>query len=1116
MVGVRSTIFSFGVLGLVFASLLVAQQESGSMLGTVSDPSGASVPGAQVTVTNQATAATFTAVTDGSGLWRAPQLNPGVYDISVAAKGFSTLVRKDVQVRVADRLKVDLALQVGALTETVTVTESTPLLQVEDAALGQVVDNKTIVELPLNGRNWLSLAALVPATVSNGGQNAPLNYGGLRNNQAQYILDGADNTNLIAGGAAFSPPIDALEEFKVQTNNFTADTAGFSGAVLNATVKSGSNAFHGNAYEFLRNRSLNARNFFAVPTAPKPQLNRNNFGASIGGPIWKNKLFFFLNVDSLSQRQATTQSTTVFSDAQKAGNFSSTLGGQAGTDKAGNPVFAGQIFNPFALHGAPDGTLVRDAFVGNIIPTNLINPVSKKLIDLVPKPFLSGTPNYIVSTSSPQNTTSYLGRIDWTRSAKDNINGHVGWTSGLNTAACIFALPVCGGGGGGLNATTENRQIGLGWTHVFGPTTINELTAGFTRTASIRDLLGSDTDYNGQYGIPFPFQGPHMGSLAFLGITGYTAIGAAAAGGPYFQFVNKFELADNVTVIRGKHSMKFGVSGRLKLFHNQWSSNFGHGSLNFSGAYTRQIGFGTSGNAVADYLLGVSDVAQFGNIVHEKDIWKDFETYAQDKWALTPKLTLSLGVRYFYNPPSWEARDQVASVGTGPGYHNPVITVPYSIDDASYNFIANTLFPFMTTRRATELSRSMTNPDHGAFAPRLGIAYQLSKKTVLRTGFGIFYGFPEQVGGNILGVNPPSRLVLNSTADQINPTIFIDKAAFGTTPFNRPLNNPPGDFLSVRNPYSPPETTLMTNFSIQHEFLSGWLLEVGYIGNRSYHLYVNTSINDATPALPGDNSSIASRRIATPALGNLPLYAPQGSSTYQAATFNVEKRFSGGFSILTNYTYSRALGNTDAGAKSPYDLKDSYGPLSFDVRNHFSFSGVWDVPLGKGKPFLSNVSGVVNQFVGGWQLNGISTLQGGTRATPAVGFSLGRTTTNSRPNIVGDPTQGVARQPYAWLNPAAFASPTNADLLSGNYFGNAGAGILALPGMVNFDVSVLKNFSVRERIRIQFRTEFFNFTNTPFFGGTGSLGTTLGTATFGKITSAGDPRVVQLGLKVTF
>lgn len=1103
-------IFGFGLAGVVFASLLFAQQESGSMIGTVSDPSGALVPGAEVTLRNQDTAATFTAVTDSSGLWRAPQLNPGVYDISVVAKGFSTVLRPGVPVRVADRLRVDFVLQVGALTDTVTITESTPLLQVEDAALGQVVDNKTMVELPLNGRNWLQLASLVPATVSS--PTGPVNIGGLRTNQQQYLLDGADNTNLIAGGAALAPPIDALQEFKVQTNNFTADTAGFSGAVLNATVKSGSNTFHGNAYEFLRNRALNARNFFAVPTAPKPQLNRNNFGASLGGPIWKSKLLFFLNVDSLSQRQATTQSTTVFTDAQKAGDFSSALGAQAGKDAAGNTVLAGQIFNPFSLHSV-NGTLVRDPFVGNVIPLTLINPVSKKLIDLVPKPFLTGTPNYVVSTSNPLNTTTYLGRVDWIRPAKDNVNGHIGWTSGLNTAACIFDLPVCGGAGGGLTATTENRQIGLGWTRVFSPTTINEVTAGFTRTVSVRDLLGSNTDYNGQYGIPFPFQGPHMGSLAFLGISGYTGIGAAGAGGPYFQFVNKFELADNFTVIRGKHSMKFGVSARLKLFHNQYSSNFGHGQEDFTGVYTRQPGFPTTGNAIADFLTGVASDAFFGNVVHEKDIWKDFETYAQDKWVVSPKLTVSLGVRYFFNPPSWEAQDQVASVLTSAGYHNPVIVVPHSQDDATYNFIANTLFPFLPTRRATELTRGMTYPDHGAFAPRLGIAYQLSKKTVLRTGFGIFYGYPEQVGGNILGVNPPSRLVLNNTSDQINPTIFIDKAVFGATPFNRALNNPPGDFLSVRNPYSPPETTLMSNFSIQHEFLPGWLLEVGYIGNRSYHLYVNTQINDATPALPGDNSSIASRRIAAPSLGNLPLYAPQGSSTYNALTVNLEKRFARGFSVLSNYTYSRALGNTDAAAVSPYDLRDSYGPLSFDVRNHFSFSGVWDLPFGKGKTYFSNISSFTNQFVGGWEINGIATLQGGTRATPSVTFSLGRTTTNSRPNIIGDPTQGVARQPYAWLNPAAFAAPTNADLLAGNFFGNAGAGIIANPGLVNFDVSILKNFSVGERIRIQFRTEFFNFTNTPFFGG---LGTTLGTPTFGKLTSAGDPRVVQLGLKVVF
>ena len=1103
-------IIHLAVATLLFGLLLPAQQQTGSMIGTVVDPSGSSVPGAEVSVKNTGTGATFTATTDASGLWRAPQLNPGTYDISVAAKGFSTVVRTGVEVRVADRLRIDFALQVGAVNDTVTITGTSPLLQVEDASLGQVVDNRTMVELPLNGRNWQQLATLTPATVS--GPTGPVNIGGLRTNQQQYLLDGADNTNLIAGGVAFSPPIDALQEFKVQTSNFTADTAGFSGAVLNATVKSGTNSLHGNAYEFLRNRSLNARNFFALPTAPKPQLNRNNYGASIGGPIVRNKVFFFFNYDALSQRQANTTSTTVFTDAQKRGDFSSTLGSRVGTDAAGNTVAAGQIFNPFSLHTV-NGTLVRDPFPGNIVPDNLINPVSRKLINLVPQPVLPGSPNYIVSVSAPVDNKNYLGRVDWTQSAKNNVYGHVGYTSGLQTAACIFSLPVCGATGNGLNTTSENYQISAGWTHIFSPTTINEFTAGNTRTVSTRDLLGADTDYNGQYGIPFPFQGPHMGSLAFLGITGYTGIGSAAAGGPYFQFVNKFELADNVTVIRGKHGLKFGFNGRLKLFHNQWSSNFGHGAENFTGIYTRQIGFPTSGNAIADYLLGVANDASFGNIVHEKDIWRDIEAYVQDKWAVTSRLTVSLGIRYFNNPPSWEARDQVASVLTGPGYHNPVIVVPNGVDKDTFNFVANTLFPFMPVRRAPELNRGMVYPIHGSWAPRLGIAYQLSKKTVVRTGFGVFYGFPEQVGGNILGVNPPSRLVLNNTSDGINPTIFIDKAAFGATPFNRALNNPPGDFLSIRDPYSPPEMTLMYNFSIQHEFLPGWLAEVGYTGNTGRHIYVNTSINDAVPALPTDNSSIQSRRIATPLLGNLPFYAPQGSSIYNALTLNLEKRFAHGFSVLTNYTFSRALGNTDAAAKSPYDLRDSYGPLSFDVRNHFVFSGVWDLPFGKGRPFFSNIPAIANQLVGGWELTGIATLQGGTRATPSLSFSLGRTTTNSRPDIVGDPTQGAARQPYNWINPAAFAVPTNAQIAAGDFFGNSGAGIIANPGLVNFDISAMKNFSIKERVRVQFRAEFFNATNTPYFGG---LGTVVGTPNFGKLTSASDPRVVQLGLKVVF
>lgn len=1109
MGGFRNTILRFGLLGFALASLSLAQQDSGSMIGTVKDPSGLVVVGAQVTVTNHDTSAKFVAVTDGSGLWRAPILSPGIYDVSVSAKGFSTEVQNDVEVRVADRLRVDFDLKVGAVTETIAVEATAPLLQVEDSSLGQVVDNTTIVELPLNGRNWMQLADLTPGTVSSA--SGPVNIGGLRTNMQQYSLDGADNTNMVASGAAFAPPIDALQEFKVQTNNFTADTAGFSGAVLNATVKSGTNRLHGSLYEFLRNRALNARNFFAVPTQPKPQLNRNNYGASLGGPVIKNKLFFFLDYDATQQRQATTQSTTVFNSAQKAGNFAGTTGAAVGTDAEGNTVTSGEIFNPFSLHTV-GSTQVRDPFAGNIIPASLINPVSSKLINMVPAALLPGTPNYIVSTSAPLNTTNYLGRVDYTLSAKDTIFEHTGYNSSNATSACIFALPVCGGSGLGLLTTGNNDNIALGWTHLFSPTMINQFTMGYTRTVAVRDLFGSNTDYNSQYGIPFPFQGPHMGSLADLTITGYTGIGSSGTGGPYFQFVNEYELGDNLTLIRGKHSLKFGVSGRLKLFHNQYSSNYGHGELDFTNNFTRQIGYGTSGNAVADYLLGTANTAEYGNIVHEKDVWRDFEAYVQDKWAVTPKLTVSFGIRYFRDPPSSEAQNQVASVETGPGYHNPVIIVPKGQDAATFNFIANVLFPFMTVERATGLNAGLTDPNYGDWAPRLGIAYQLSKKTVLRTGFGVFYGFQEQTA-QILGVNPPSRLVLTTTSNGINPTLLINQPTFGANPFNTALNNPPGAFLSVRNPYSPAETTLMANLSIQHEFGRGWLVEVGDISNRSYHIYNSTAMNDATPALPGDNSSIASRRLATPLLSNLPLWAPRGGSTYLAGTVNLEKRFANGFSILTNYTYSRALDNVSATMLGPYDLRDSYGPSTFDVRNHLSFSGVWDLPFGKGQRFLSHISSFANQFLGGWELDNITTLQGGTRATPSLSISLGNTTTNSRPNLIANPMQNAVEQPYNWFNTSAFVVPTNAQVAAGDFFGNAGAGIISNPGLVNFDAAALKNFMFKERIRVQFRTEFFNALNTPFFG---NPGTTYGTATFGKITSAGDPRVIQLGLKVVF
>jgi hypothetical protein len=946
-----------------------------------------------------------------------------------------------------------------------------------------------------------------------------MNIGGLRGNQTTYLLDGMDNTYFIgSAGAVIGPPVDALQEFKVQTNNYTADTNGSSGAVLNATIKSGSNAFHGGAYEFFRNRALNARNFFADPAGPKPQFTRNQFGANLGGPFWRDKLFFFIDYDGTRQRQAQTASTTVFTAEQKAGDFSGALGSQTGIDALGRPVYKGQIFDPLSLRRLADGTPVRDPFPGNTIPVSRLNPVAKRLIDLVPSPMTAGAPNFFRSFSNPLNLDTFVGRIDWTHSTKNFVFSHLAHNDQGSFSDPLLGFPLDGGTAWTFNL--RQLQSSTGWTHVFSPVNLNEFRVGYLRNASLFEGAQSNQDLNSQYGIPFPFPGPNVGGMTSLVISGYTSLGTAQHA-PFFQYINKYEVSDSFTSIRGAHSLQFGVYLALKLFHNQLNSNWGRGELDFNGVFTNQLGFSDSGNPIADFLLGTANFARLGSVTSEKDIGHAIEWFAQDKWRATNKLTVTAGLRYQFNPPTWEARDRISSVLFDRGYRNARVVVPIGQDENTFRFMRDTLFPFIPVQRATGLDRGLVHNSYKNFAPRLGIAYQIGPKTVLRTGYGIFFGFPEQMSGSVLSVNPPSKLIISNTSNGVDPTMFIDQSVFGPNPFNRALTNP--DFFSVRDPHMPPELTQMYNLSVQHEFLPNWLLEVGYLGNRGSRILINTPINDAIPALPNDTSSVQSRRRVSSVLGNLPYLAPQGFSNYNALTLNVEKRFSAGFSLLANYTWSRALGVApaitaginDTSVQNPIDLKREYGPLEFDVKSHASIAYIYELPFGRGKHFLSAAPRPVDLALGGWQINGITTFQGGFPITPELGFSLGKTTTNSRPNLIGDPTN-TARQPYDWISPTAFVVPSTAEIAAGNFFGNAGRGSLREPGLVNFDLSVFKMFNIRESMRLQFRSEFFNFTNTPFFGLPGAVSTNFDSPTFGKVTSAGTPRVVQLAMKLIF
>ncbi len=790
---------------LITAALFVSSalaQETGSITGQVLDPTLAAVVGAQAAIRNEATGIAFTTLSDRSGFYRAPQLAPGVYSLTVSAAGFRTLVQESVIVRVNDRLRVDVKLEVGEVNERVTVKESPPLLQVEDAVMGQVVDNQKIVDLPLNGRNWLQLATLAAGTVSypnvvnvEGGnrQNVLMNLGGNRTANTNYLLDGSDNNGWFVPGALAFPPVDSLREFKVETNNYTADAGRLGGAVVSASIKSGTNSFHGTAYDFLRNRKLNARNFFARPLAAKPQFTRNQFGASVGGPIRRDSLFVFFNYEGTRQRQNQVVTRQVFTAAEKAGDFSAQLRAQAGVDGAGQPVLAGQIYDPFSVRRLPSGAAIRDPIPANRIPVSRMNPVSKALIDLVPGPNTSGTPNFLRDLSDPLNIDTFVGRLDWTR-GKDSVFGHFIYSDQHSDTAPVFGFPI---DGGGQSLTSNQRQFAAAWTRVLSPANLNELRISYARKLRFTESLQNEEDLNGRFGIPFPFNGPGYGGLANMTIAGVTTIGSLCCRFP--QYLNKYELADNFTMIRGAHTLKFGFQGMLKVFQNRGACNNCRGVLNFNGVFTQQPGFGNTGSATADFLFGTLNAATFDNVRNVSAVSRDYYLYIQDKWRVNSKLTVTLGLRYGHYPPTWvKAGSITSSVVFERGFRNPqIVTSP--VDDARLAFFRDVLVPFVSVRRASDLglSNGLVKDTPEDFGPRLGIAYRLSQKTVLRAGYGIFYGYPDQASVG-LATNPPNFLAITETSNAVDPTFLLNRSVFGPNPFNRALTNPA--WIGIRDP----------------------------------------------------------------------------------------------------------------------------------------------------------------------------------------------------------------------------------------------------------------------------------------------------------------------------
>ncbi len=1078
----------FFILGF---SNAMAQTDVAGISGFVLDPTGAAVPGALVTAAHVETGARFETRTSESGFYLLSPLRIGSYTLTAEMVGFKKEVVSGIVLQVQQRAKMDFTLEVGALTEVVQVQGQAPLLASEESSLGQVITNRSVVELPLNGRNYLQLgilaAGVMPALKGRlADQTAAFLANGQRYTMNNYLLDGVDNnsqiTNYQSGGAEISrPSIDAIQEFKMQTANFSAEFGRSAGAVINVTIKSGTNEFHGAAYEFHRNAVLDAKNFFERPGEPKPSFIHNQFGGTFGGPLVKDKTFFFGSWEGTRQRKGITQVSTVPTVAQRAGGFG-----------------ARPMFDPATVRPNPAGPgFVRERFSNNVIPRSRWDPVSARLLELYPLPTSGAAANNFVFSPKQRDTADQFDtRWDHRFSDKISVYGRFSFLDRELFVPPPLPAPAFG-------STTDrvsdqlitNRNLAVVYTHVLSTTVVNEFRFGFNRVrADLRPF--SKERVNEQVGIRGVSTNPKVTGLASLQPSGFAALGDAPFL-PNFQGSRTVQFLDSVSVVRGTHSIRFGADIRFpdssyETYQRQ------RGLFEFNGVYTQDPqSRGNTGNPIGDFLLGLASngiisTPLVGTLQH-----RAYQFYIQDDWKVSPKLTLNLGARWELISPFFEKNDRQG------------------------NFILDPRDPAFGTvvlAGARGLGRGLVHYDKNNVAPRLGLAYQLTPKTVIRAAGGFFYSSNELWGVvNRTVANPPFFANATFPSDQINPSLVVRQGF-------------PEDSLTARgqaprivsfNPNFPSAIMQQWNFNIQRQLPGGILLETGYVGSNSVKLLVGRNVNQPRPGL----GPLPPRRLF-PNLGEVALYEPVVTANYQSLQIRVEKRYSAGLAFLASYTLGKALELAPQQSSGPLpriqnnlDLSGERARTANDARQRLVLSYTYDLPLGKGRRLAR--SRAAHLIFGDWQMTGVVTLQSGLPFSAGVGFdpaNTGLAPFDARPNRIGSGKLPKERRSIEqWFNVNDFV------VQAAGAFGNAGRMILDGPGFVNFDLGFNKVLRLSEKFRLQFRSEFFNIFNTPQFDQPG--GGTVETAGRPLVTrpnaaaiarTVNDNRNIQFGLKLIF
>lgn len=1156
------------------AVALYAQVDTGTILGTVHDNTGAVIAGAKVTVRNEGTSFTKTNTTSPSGEYVFTPLKIGTYTVEVESPGFKKERRTGLIINIQQQVVSDFSLSVGDVTSEIEVTASVPLLQTESGSVGQVIEGKTINNLPLNGRNYTFLARLVPGATVGQPEGRGLNANGwfaangTRPAQNNYMLDGIDNnTNNVdfLSGAAYvlKPPIDAIGEFKLQTNSFSAEFGRAGGAVLNASIKSGSNSFHGSAWEFLRNDKLDASDFFINAAGqPKGSFKQNQFGATTGGRIIKDKTFFFADYEGTRIRQGVPLTGySVPTAAQRASgytDFSDLIALQTGTrtDALGRNFPLGTIFDPATTRAINAKDYARDPFPGNIIPASRLDPNAVKLLNLYPAPTTASLfNNFSANRNSTTDVNAFDVRVDQYFSSKDQMFGRYSWSRSPAFIPGPFAGVADGGAFGAGDQHIDTQGAALSYTHSFTATLVNEARAGFNREHTSRvGPFGNDvSDIPAQFGIQGVPQSPGNGGLPYLGIGGLSQLGSAQ----WLlsdRYSNTIQFTENLTKVYRSHTFKGGFE--VQSIYFPWTAPpYSRGAFDFNGQYTSIPVVGDTSTGRAQFLLaptassvgGVNNVggsnsvnvSNFGSLASQKSY---YGAYFQDDWKITSKLTLNLGLRWDWFSATGDRYGAQANFVPGTPFAGAQYIIPASRKDNP------PLSPSFTSLLAKDGIDLVYSDAYGSglsiiqknnFAPRFGFAYQVNPKLVVRGGYGLYYGAFENRGGSpSLGYNYPFQYRFSfPTPDSVSPVTFPNgtiatlENGLSSVPLNPTAVNAKGLALQgIQFHYKTPYVQSY-NLTLQYQLSSADSFETAYVASLSRHLETFIGSNQVSMLLPP--SLNPQNYVAFPDFARGQSYASTiGTANYHSLQAKYQRRMASGLNALFAYTYAKT--RTDAGDllsgggvsgfRAPgiagWGIQKDMALAAFDIRHAITLSATYDLPFGKGRRYLNGSPRVVELLLGNWSTNGIMTLNTGQPQTIGCTKSTGAGT-GCYALYTGEDPYGGSHDVNHYYNAAAFRDPPVVTTVGQTDFSPLGGGNTQVigPPFRRLDFSLFKSFPISESKRFEFRAESFNLTNTPAFAQPSSTNF-VNTSTFGRITATrdapNDARQLQFALKFYF